>query len=178
MRIRRTTPRARRAGAAVVEFAFVAFPLFLLLGGIFEYGRYLFVYHAAQNAARDGARFAAVHTSGGTMPGEPVAVTANDVKELVRTGMFNGREYGSGLFGVENQIDGYTCDVYSVTSTQLNASPPDVDPAGKPAWNAAAFQDKVVVRITGTYRPVLPNLIGMSPTVDFKTTAIASSEGN
>jgi hypothetical protein len=178
MRTNRTNLRARRAGAAAVEFAFVALPLFMLMCGIFEYGRYLFVYHAAQNAARDGARFAAVHTSGGTMPWEPATITADDVKGVVQTGMFNGRAYGSGLFGVENQIDGYTCDVYALTNDQLGATPPDTDPAGKPIWNSAAFQDKVAVQISGTYRPVITNLIGLDSAISFKTTAMASSEGN
>jgi hypothetical protein len=178
MRIYRQAPRARRAGATTVEFVFVAFPLFLLLFGIFEYGRFRFVYHAAENAARDGARFAAVHTNGGTMAGEPVAITTADVREVVRTGMFNGRAYGSGLLGAEDDITGYTCDVYSVTPAHLAASPPDVAPAGKPSWTAAGFQGKIVVRISGTYRPIVPTLIGMGSSVDFTVTAMSTSEGN
>ena len=170
--------RGRRPGAATVEFAFVAILLFLLLFGIFEYARFLFVYHAAENAARDGARFAAVHTSGGTMAGEPAVVTTADVQEVVRTGMFNGRAYGSGLFGADGHITGYACDVYSVTPVHLAASPPNVEPANKPAWNAAGFQDKIVVRISGSYQPVVPRLLGMGSSVEFKVTAMAASEGN
>ena len=178
MRTHRLTRRARRTGAATVEFAFVALPLFVLLFGIFEYGRFLFVHHAAENAARDGARFAAVHTSGGTMAGEPAVITTADVKEVVRSGVFNGKAYGSGLFGAENQIDGYACDVYAVNQVHLAANPPDVEPAGKPAWNSAGFQDKVVVRISGQYRPVVTSLIGLGSSVEFKVTAMSSSEGN
>jgi hypothetical protein len=169
---------ARRTGATTVEFAFVALLLFLMLFGIFEYGRFLFVYHAAENAARDGARFAAVRTNGGNMPGEPTTVTTADVQGVVRSGMFNGKAYGSGLLGVENQIAGYACDVYSVSPAQLAAVPPDVNPAGKPAWNAAGFQDKIVVRISGAYHPIVPNLLGMNSSVDFTVTAMATSEGN
>ena len=54
----------RRSGATSVEFAFVAILLFMLLFGIFEYGRFLFVYHMTTNAARDAARFAVVRTGG------------------------------------------------------------------------------------------------------------------
>ena len=57
--------RAAADGATTVEFAFVAVLLFLMLFGILEYGRFLFVYHLTTNAARDAARFAVVQTSGG-----------------------------------------------------------------------------------------------------------------
>jgi hypothetical protein len=112
------------------------------------------------------------------MAGEPAVITAEDVRQVVRTGVFNGKAYGSGLLGAENQIDGYTCDVYSVNQTHLSATPPDTGPAGKPAWNAAGFQDKVVVRISGKYRPIVPSLLGMDAAIDFKVTAMMSSEGN
>src|SRR5437764_9161393 len=97
-------PRARRrAGATTVEFAFVAVLLFLMLFGILEYGRFLFVYHMTTNAARDAARFAVVRTSGGvditeadgTTISEPAAVTAADVAGVWQTGMYNGRAYGT-----------------------------------------------------------------------------------
>src|SRR5262245_55987247 len=104
----------RRGGATTVEFAFVAILLFVMLFAIFEYGRFLFVYHLTANSARDAARFAVVHTSGGTMPGEPATVSVDDVKEVWRTGMFNGTAYGTGMCGMENQIVGYTIDVYAV----------------------------------------------------------------
>lgn len=171
-------PNPKRSGATSVEFMFVAIPLFMLLFGIFEYGRFLFVYHLTTNAAGDGARFASVHTNGGTMAGEPTTITVDDVKELVRTGMFNNTRYGTGMCGMEGQLEGYTCDVYSVTNAQFTASPPDLDPAGKPLWNAAGFQEKIVVRVTGTYRPVVPSLIGLSSTIPFTVTVLMSSEAN
>src|SRR6478752_6941725 len=81
-------PKAgRRAGATTVEFAFVAALLFLMLFGILEYGRFLFVYHLTTNAARDAARFAVVRTSGGvtlteadgTQIAEPASVSTAEV---------------------------------------------------------------------------------------------------
>ncbi|HKA05712.1 MAG TPA: TadE family protein, partial [Gemmataceae bacterium] len=59
-------PARQRGGATTVEFAFVAILLFMMLFAIFEYGRFLFMYHVTTNAARDAARFAVVHTNGGT----------------------------------------------------------------------------------------------------------------
>ena len=167
-----------RSGATSIEFMFVAILLFMMLFSIIEYGRFLFLYHLATNAARDGARFAAVKTGGGTISGEPATITTDDVKEVVRTGMFNGRSYGTGMCGMEGQIVGYTCEVYSIPSVQMYADPPDTDPAGKPAWNSAPFHEKIAVRITGTYKPVLPTLLRMNTDVDFKVLVMMSSEAN
>src|SRR3954470_561333 len=92
-------PARRRHGGTPVEFVFVAVLLLLMLFGIFEYGRFLFVYHMATNAARDAARFAVVRTAGGvtltesdgTTISEPATVTSADVVTVWRTGMYNGR---------------------------------------------------------------------------------------
>jgi Flp pilus assembly protein TadG len=168
----------RRDGATTVEFAFVAILLFLMLFGIFEYGRFLFVYHMTTNAARDAARFAAVKTGGGTMPGEPTAVTTADVQEVWRSGMFNGQSYGTGMCGMENQITGYVVNVFAVPDASLYATPPDLTAAGKPAWNSAGFHQQIAVQVTGTYKPVVPNLIGMNSSVPFTVTVLMGSEAN
>jgi TadE-like protein len=171
-------PARRRGGATTVEFAFVAILLFMMLFAIFEYGRFLFVYHMTSNAARDAARFAVVHTSGGTMPGEPAAISVDDVKEVWRTGMFNNVAYGTGMCGMENQIVGYTIDVYAVPDSDLFADPPALDPSGKPVWNAAGFHQMIAVRIHGTYRPVVPTLLRMNSDVDFTVIVLMASEAN
>ncbi len=80
------------------------------------------------------------------------------------------------MASLEGQIVGYTCDVYSVTNAQMTAL--DLDPAGKTAWNSAPFYEKIVVRITGTYKPVIPNLIGFDTDVPFTITVMMSSEAN
>jgi hypothetical protein len=54
------TLRARR-GQNLVEFALVAPLLFLFIFGIIEFGWAFYVYSELTNAAREGARFAAVH---------------------------------------------------------------------------------------------------------------------
>ena len=48
------------SGAAMVEFAFIAALLFTLLLGFIDFGRALFLYNNLTNAAREGARAAAV----------------------------------------------------------------------------------------------------------------------
>ena len=169
---------SRRGGATTVEFAMVAILLFMMLFGIFEYGRFLFVYHLTTNAARDAARFAVVHTGGGTMAGEPATITTADVQEVWRTGMFNGKHYGSGMCGMENQINGYVVNVFAVSDSDLYSSPPNLDPTGKPDWTDASFHQQIVVEITGTYKPVVPNLIGLNSSVPFKVTVLMGSEAN
>jgi hypothetical protein len=53
----------RRRGATAVETAVVLGLLFLVLLGIMEYGRYVMFRHVLENAAREGARYAVVHTN-------------------------------------------------------------------------------------------------------------------
>lgn len=80
---------ARRRGSAVAEFAVVAPLLFLLLFGMFEFGRLVMVQQILTNASREGARrgileqstTAEVETvvtdylSGSSIPGATVAVS-------------------------------------------------------------------------------------------------------
>ena len=47
-------------GAALVEMALMLLPLMLIVFGIFEYGRVMYMTNALNNAAREGARRAAV----------------------------------------------------------------------------------------------------------------------
>jgi hypothetical protein len=52
----RRSPRRRRRGATLVEFALVVPVLFLLIFGTFEFGRLMMVQQIMTNAAREGAR--------------------------------------------------------------------------------------------------------------------------
>lgn len=59
----RSPERAQRCGAAVVEFAIVVPVFFLLVFGIVEFGRMVMVQQIITNAAREGARTAALASS-------------------------------------------------------------------------------------------------------------------
>lgn len=50
-------------GAALVEMAIILPILFLIVFGIFEFGRAMFIINTLNNAAREGARRAAVMTA-------------------------------------------------------------------------------------------------------------------
>lgn len=51
-------------GVSAVEFALVAFPLFLILLGVWDFGLGIWQYNAVSEAARSAARFAIVRGNG------------------------------------------------------------------------------------------------------------------
>ena len=180
MLISRRQSGERRSGATSVEFAVVSIVLFLLLFGIYEYGRYLFIYHITNNAAHDAARFAVVHTGGPTMADDPATIDADDIREVFYTGRVNGhpKVYGRGMFGMQHNIDGIQVYVFAVPEADLYASPPNLSPTGKPAWTTAKFHQKVAVRVEGTYKPVVTSLIGLASSFPFTVTVLMGCEGN
>ncbi|MCY2971824.1 MAG: pilus assembly protein [Planctomycetota bacterium] len=58
----------------MVEMAFVLVIFLMMFMGIIEYGRYYFLVQVANNAVRDGARYAVVHTGDGTTSTQVIAV--------------------------------------------------------------------------------------------------------
>ena len=50
----------RQLGAAMVEFAIAALPFFMIIFGILEFGRWMFLWNSLDEATRRGARVAAV----------------------------------------------------------------------------------------------------------------------
>ena len=152
--------------------------LFMFLFGILEYGRYLFMLHLTTNAARDAARFAVVHTGGGTMAGEPATVSLADIQAVATTGMFNGQAYGTGMCGMQGNITGYTVEAYAIPDSSYYLTTPDLSPTGKPAWDTAQFQQRIAVRISGNYQPILPGFLGMSTSSPFSVIVVCGSEAN
>jgi Flp pilus assembly protein TadG len=145
--------RESHRGTALVEFAFVVVVLVLVMFGIIEYARFLFLFQVADNAAREGARYAVVHTGDGT--------TKQQVIDEVNARMATRQK----------EIVGYTVDVYAVnpdTGAEITGT----------AWNETSFGNSIAVRITGKYRPNLPTLLKMSPEIDLKIVSMMSSEAN
>ncbi len=143
--------RPRRA-ASLVEFALVGSVALLFLFGIFEYARYIFFLQVSNNAAREGARFAVAHTGDGT--------TKQQVIDQVTAYMATR----------DSELTGYTVDVVQVD--------PNTGATLGGAWNNTAFSNAIEVRITGNYRPILPNFLGMSSTMSMKIYAMMGSEAN
>jgi Flp pilus assembly protein TadG len=177
MLIRNPARQSRRA-VATVEMALVSVLLFMFLFGIFEYCRLLYVLTLAENAAHDAARFACVHTSGGTMPGDPTSISATDITNIAQYGTTQGVTYGTGMCGMTNNIQGFSVSCFTVDPTALAATPCVVQPLAGSSWNSAAFQGNIAVQITGNYQPLLPSLLFMNATVPFTVTVMMGSEGN
>jgi len=74
----------KRKGATVVEFAFVAPVLFLIVFGIIEFGRLLMVQQVLTNASREGARRAITESA-----------TSTEVEQLVNNYLTGGRVSGA-----------------------------------------------------------------------------------
>jgi hypothetical protein len=160
--------------------AFVSILLFMMLFGIFEYCRLLYVLHVANNAARDAGRFAVVHTNGGgVMPGEPTTINYADLDSIVRTGTTTGGYVaGSGMGGMDQNLENFTVEIFAVDPAGLAQSPPVIQPLQGSQWNSGGFSQKIAVRISGNYRPVLPSLLFMGSTVPVQVTVMLSSEAN
>ena len=107
-----TRARFRRRGVTVVESALVLSVFLLLLFGIFEYCRFLFVLHVANNAAREGARYASVQVNC-----TPSQVTSTQAAIIAYTNQM--------MSGTQSNLTGCQVAVYAVDPTGLTLSPPE-----------------------------------------------------
>jgi Flp pilus assembly protein TadG len=148
--------RIPRRGATVVEATLVLTVCFMLLFGILEYSRYLYALHVADNAAREGARFAVVNAA---------SATDADVQETVR----------SKIGGLNVTLQGYQC---TVTAKVLQDH--DGLHAGQvlDPWTQAGPNDGITVSITGNFVPVMPTLLFFGNTLPVQASSTMYSEGN
>lgn len=144
----------RRRGAAIVEAAVVLPFVLLMLLGAFEYCRFIFLLQVAENAAREGARFAVARTGDGT--------TLANVQTYVNTQMA-GRQIELG--------PGYQVEVF-------NADPLTGNPIPLTNWNDAPFGGAILVRVSGTYTPMSAGFLRLPATINVRATAMMSSEAN
>jgi hypothetical protein len=134
----------------MVETAAVASLGLLFLFGIFEYGRLLMVRQLLDNAAREGARYAVVHTYDSTV------VADTQQRALSVLGGQNGQ---LGNFGIQ---------VFEADGNGNNIGLP----------TDAGFGQYIAVQIDGDYTPVLPSFLFMGKTVHLKAVAMMYSEAN
>ncbi len=137
----------------MVEMAVVLAVFLMMFMGIIEYGRYYYLVQIANNAVRDAARYAVVHTGDGT--------TSTQVSDLVTTKMN----------GTQNMLSGYAVSVQNVdTSTGATIAGSN--------WNDAQFGGAIMVKITGNYTPTVPVLLFLPTSFAFQAATIMNSEGN
>jgi Flp pilus assembly protein TadG len=172
----------------VVESALVLSVFCMLLFGIFEYCRFLFVLHTVNNATRDGARYAVVNMD------KPSNFDTTDYSDSQGTTFTSIQGFATArLGGADRQLAGYQVAVYAVDQTGLALSPPVIRPISSSStvfpdpfnpndsnrlpWNQTGFPGQVAVSIKGTYQPLLPSLLFIPAAVPVAVTGMASSEG-
>jgi Flp pilus assembly protein TadG len=115
-----------RRGVTLVETAVVLNLFLLLMFGIMEYGRFVLQGQVLINAAREGARYAAVNTT---------TATTTQVQNYVTS-------YLAGQIPSNLVIQVYQADPNSGANIG--------------SWNNANTGSLIAVQITGTYQPMLP----------------------
>jgi hypothetical protein len=189
--IRRTAPLPRRRAAYIVEFALVGPLVLTLLFASLEWCLYLMTLNQAQNAAREGARYAVVRTDTyESFPGTRTYLNKNP-PDTYDAGVYSQQQVVAWVQNYLNtagaQINNLEITIYKVNSLgqpiDLNGNVLPEDPTAETLtnqgqWNQTRFGDLIAVRITGTYAPVIPGLsqIGLAPPV-FAMSAMGS-EGN
>jgi Flp pilus assembly protein TadG len=144
----------RRSGMALVECALVMSICLLFIFGILEYARYVMTKQLLDNAAREGARYAVVHTHD---------ATTTQVQDLV-----DGYLAGQGT-----QLQGYA----KYTTIQVFKANPSTGASTGP-WTDAQFGDVIAVQISGSYKPVLPVFLFMADPMPIQGMCIMKSEAN
>jgi Flp pilus assembly protein TadG len=148
-----------RRGATVVETAFVLIICLIFMFAIYDYGRYLMLSQLANNAAREGARFAVANTSSATQ-----ANIQNTVMQY-----FAGEQL---LNSSGKPLKATDILVYQANSTTGAAATPDS------VWSDAAFGSSIMVRINLLYKPMLPTFGFLPSSFPVQASAMMSSEAN
>jgi hypothetical protein len=136
----------RENAQTMIEFALVFPILLLIVYGLMEFGRMLFIYSSTTSAAREGARYGAA--SGG-MPGHrlPQYADCDGIKEAaMRSGTFADLQaenitidYDHGP-GISFPI---SCPPYNADGLDLINNPP-------------YYYDRIIVEVTTWYAPIIP----------------------
>jgi Flp pilus assembly protein TadG len=144
--------RNRRRGSTVVETAIVANLLFMILLGVFEYGRIAMIRELMDEAAREGARLAVVSTS--TYP-------TTTTQQIIDTTC----KYMAGQSVSNLNIQVYAAD--SLTGAPIGS------------WDQAPFGAMIAVQIDADYPPMIPVTFGILPNpLHMTAKSVMRSEAN
>jgi Flp pilus assembly protein TadG len=159
----------RRCGAVTVEFAVVFFLLVLFMFVIFEYGRLLMMRHLVNNAAREGARQAAINcnfTQDSTGQFQALNLTPQQKTTQVQNTVFN-------LLASQplNNSSGQPLQASDVQVSLVNPGP------GQQYLTDATFGEGVMITVNTQYQPMLPGLTLLFPT-PIALKCIMGSEAN
>lgn len=195
--VRTPAANVRRGGAVAAETAVVLMVVLVLMFGILEYCRFLMVRQICENAVREGARQAVVHTG-------------DQTTTWVQQQVFNA------MGGVHTQVknhvnknlnfsydttDNSDIQVYRVQTTAGTFLPKasqieDASTSGNPrtftpyvTWanggatpaapfTHAAFGDYIAVTIQCNYRPLFGKLLFINDPIPLTFTSVMRSESN
>jgi Flp pilus assembly protein TadG len=147
--VRIGTRPARRSGTTIAEAATVIALTLLFLFGIYEYGRFVMIKNLLDNAAREGSRYAVVHT---------YDKTTTDIQNRVL----------NYLAGQSAQLQNLNIQVYQSDSNGNNIGP----------WTDTQFGQYIAVQIDGDFHPMLPSILFMPTTMHLETRSVMYSEAN
>lgn len=140
----------------MVEAAFVLPLCLLLILGVFEYGRYLFILQLCHHSAREGARYAVTHTQPVVISGVTYGNATSDVTNLV-TSMLAGQTLAS-----------QSIQVYAADSLGNNIG----------NWTTIQTGECVCVQITGNYQTAVTSLLSLPSSIPVNVKVVMRAEGN
>src|SRR5580765_3240516 len=111
--ILRNKQRFHRPAAAIIETTAVMIVFLILLFGVLEYCRFFFMRQLIENAAREGARYAVVHTNDSTVDTD----TRNQIL--------------SRMNGMDQKVTNFTIQLYHADSSGNRVT----------AWDSTATQN-------------------------------------
>jgi len=158
--------KQRRRAAHAVEFAVVCPVVLLLLFGILEYCRYLMTLQVTDNAAREAARFALARTDTFQTGQSTASVQAYATDYMNSCGL---QLSGSSVRVYKSNMYGEPLNANGVVQTNFTTAA---------AFDDTTFADYITVQIIGTYEPVLPSFMWLTPAIAVTATAVMCSEGN
>ena len=126
--------------------------------------------HISTNAARDGVRYATINVSKNTN-----FVTVADGTDMSITSYVESR-----MGGANTLIENFQVQVFACDPSSLYLDPPQIVPKSGAPWNGATFTERIAVKITGQYRPILPVFVfffSSNQTIPIEISAAAGSEG-
>jgi len=154
---RQSRRRAQRKGTAAVQAAIVLPILFLFLFGILEYCRYVMLLQVLNNAAREGCRYAVMHTDPQVINGVTYGNANSDVTTLVSNCLA-----GQALSGQSITVFG---------SDSLGNS-------NGVSWQSTQNGQWITVKITGNFVSLLPNFLHLANSFTVTAESVMRSEGN
>lgn len=174
MNSKKITPRKNKA-QAMVEFALVLPMLLLLLYGILEAGRLLFIYSTVVTASRQAVRYGSATGQGLVSTTVPRYQDCAGIREAAQR------------VDYLNAFDDADIHIYHDDgpnpggSTDPNDPPPGlniteycINPLATDTWAPTTNSSRLVVRIKGDYFPIVPKIVGFLERSSAKGNAITA----